>query len=160
MTDSISEFKKLLFGKTKEAIPVQTFWAIVKSVDIATQTMVAIVDDLEYFDILIGLGSLLTVPKVNTLCLIGIIENKHGAFLIDAKEIEKQILEIDSVKIEVSASGIKVERNGINLKDVTETFMSDVKSGMCSTATGPAPLDPPTQLKIQQSISKLNQILI
>lgn len=91
MGDVFSEFKNLLSKHNKNGVPIQTKWAVVKSVDVSAGTMVAIVDDLEYYDILIGLGSVLTVPKVDTRCLIGIIENKHGAFLIDARDIEKII---------------------------------------------------------------------
>ena len=100
-------------------------------------------------------------PKVGSDVLVAIIENHPTeGFLLSTSEISKTSVKIGTTAIEVSKDGIKAERNGQNLKSVITDFMDSVKTGMCATAVGPAPLDPPTQAKIQLAISKVSQILI
>lgn len=160
MLESIVEFKKLLAKKNKESIPVQTIWGVVHSVNENDKTMDVMVNGIEYFDVLLGLGAIVTIPKKGSRCLIGIIENKHGGFLIDASEIQRQTITIDTTSIEITKEGVKIERNGLNLKTVQTDFMTAVSGIMVPTVAGLTPIDPQSKLKIEKSISQISQILI
>ena len=53
-------------------------------------TVLSIDDDLEYYDVLLGLGSVNVKPKVGSNCLIGFINNSETLpFLIMADEVEE-----------------------------------------------------------------------
>lgn len=88
--EGLEQFNALLGQRIRELIPVQTTWAIVKEVDWTNKTMTAtgVTDDLDYFNILLGLGSEYRKPVVGSKCLIGIIEKSNNGFLIIADEIE------------------------------------------------------------------------
>ena len=93
--DNITELGAVLNERTKKLIDVQTHWCNVKSVDWDKKTMVAtgLVDDLDFFDVNLGVGSIYKKPKIKTKCLIGIINNNIAdAFLIECDEIEEIVL--------------------------------------------------------------------
>lgn len=118
--DNITELGAVLNERAKKLIDVQTHWCNVKSVDWDKKTMVAtgLVDDLDFFDVNLGIGSIYKKPKVKTKCLIGIINNNIAdAFLIECDEIE--ILEI------IDETGFKIV-----LKDGLLTFNGDQFGGL------------------------------
>lgn len=90
MSQKLIEFKKLLTEKMKSKVPIQTEWVKVSEVDWEEKTMTAIGENngLEYFDVLLGLGSNNVKPKVGSLALVGAIHNGEGCFMIDCEEIE------------------------------------------------------------------------
>lgn len=80
-------FKRHLNGKMRATIR----WATCTSVDWDAKTMdcVGVSDDLEYFDVALGFGSVDTKPAVNSDCLIAILEGDESvAFLLYANEVE------------------------------------------------------------------------
>lgn len=94
------ELKALLSGNRTagNALPAILRWVEVVSVNAEEKTMDAkgVSDELEYFDIELGAGSVILYPAGGSLCLIGIVEGMEtGGFLISATEVEK---------IEVTAS--------------------------------------------------------
>lgn len=112
LTDELVKYRKNLNRIVESHVPVQTVWAKVKSVDWGKKTMVAtgVVDDLDYFDVLLGLGQPVTIeggegqsiighklikPKAGSLCLLGIINNQEAAsYLINAVEVEEEVITI------------------------------------------------------------------
>lgn len=93
--DEIRKLAKSIQEAGKKHVLVQTAWVTVKSVDWGKKTMVAtgVVDDLDYHDVLLGIGSIYTKPKKGCKCLIGLIENKDGAaFLIDCEKAEEILI--------------------------------------------------------------------
>ena len=76
--EKVRQFKNLLHKKIGEKIPIQTEWGVVGSVDWENKTAIVKVDDLDYDDVLLGLGNEYRKPVEGTKCLIGIIENKEG----------------------------------------------------------------------------------
>lgn len=89
--DNIDALLGFVKNAGKRHVKVQVAWATVKSVDWDTKTMVAtgVADDLDYNDVLLGLGACYRKPKVGTKCLLGLIENNDAAsFLIEAEELE------------------------------------------------------------------------
>jgi hypothetical protein len=89
---NIQELGNILNERTKSLIDIQTHWCNVKSVDWDKKLMIAVglVDDLPFYDVNLGIGSIYKKPKLKTKCLIGIINNNLAdAFLIDCDEIEQ-----------------------------------------------------------------------
>lgn len=79
-------FKQHLNGSIKASLR----WVTATAVNWDEQTMTATdSDDLEYFDVLLGVGTSLVKPVVNTDCLIAIVESDEAtAFLLYADEAE------------------------------------------------------------------------
>lgn len=128
-SDNVLEFLSLSGKRGKQEVPIQTAYAICKSIDWEAKTMVAIgqTDDLEYYDISLGNGFEYKKPKVNTLCLIGLIENQPAnAFLIDANEIEEYLITVQDSVIQVKPEGIKMTRSGEVLKTVLNDLINKI----------------------------------
>lgn len=90
MSKHLIEFRKLLTEKMKAKVPIQTEWVKVKEVDWEEKTMTAIGENngLEYFDVLLGLGSVNVKPKIGSLALVGAIHNGEACFMISCEEME------------------------------------------------------------------------
>ena len=72
---SLDKLKKTLSELQALKTPIQTVLVEVKEVDWGerTMTVIGIDDELEYYDVLLGLGSVNVKPKVGSNCLIGFI---------------------------------------------------------------------------------------
>lgn len=79
-------FKQHLNGSVKASLR----WVTAKVVDWDAQMMTATdSDELEYFDVLLGVGTMAIKPVLNTDCLIAIVEGDEAtAFLLYADEAE------------------------------------------------------------------------
>ncbi|MBS2099192.1 hypothetical protein [Carboxylicivirga linearis] len=79
-------FKQHLNGNMKASLR----WVTATAVNWDEQTMTATdSDELEYFDVLLGVGTMAVKPVLNTDCLIAIIEGDEAtAFLLHADEAE------------------------------------------------------------------------
>lgn len=126
--EKLAEFKQLMQRGAKSQVPIQTEWVKVKSVDWEEKTMVGIgeANDLDYDDILLGLGSLAKRPKIGSLATIGIINNSAACFLIDAEEIEEFEWKCDGSVYNISTEGFLVKRADENLKDVLNDLIDEV----------------------------------
>ena len=91
MGKELTELKKLLTDKMKSKVPIQSERVKVSSVDWEDKTMIAIGENngLEYFDVVLGLGSFNIRPKLESLALVGSIQNGEGCFMIFCEEIEE-----------------------------------------------------------------------
>ena len=65
----------LLGANAKNQVPIQTAWGVVKEVDWEekTATILGLIDNLEYYDVSLGIGNTIRKPKINTKCIIGSI---------------------------------------------------------------------------------------
>ncbi|UGU15218.1 hypothetical protein LS482_16215 [Sinomicrobium kalidii] len=111
------------------SIPVQTVWARVKEVNWQEKTMIAtpLADDLDVFDVSLGLGSLYKKPVTGSLCLIGYIQNRDtDAFLIDAEEAEEILYTSGESSFTIKEDGYIVKKGGENLRDILSDFMDEV----------------------------------
>jgi hypothetical protein len=124
--NKIAEFKKLLQQKAKDQIPVQTMWATVKEVDWEAKTMDVLVDGLEVYDVLLGLGNEYKKPTIGSKCLIGIIENKPGAFLLQTSAVSDHIIKIEPSILTVTENGFSVKKGEESLKTVLNDFIDEV----------------------------------
>jgi len=119
--DNITELGNVLNERTKKLIDVQTHWCNVKSVDWDKKTMVAIglVDDLDFFDVNLGIGSVYKKPKLKTKCLIGIINNNIAdAFLIECDEVEEINFTSGESVLTIKEDGFIVKQGSESLKEV------------------------------------------
>jgi hypothetical protein len=162
----MSEIQKLvdnIKNAGKAHVKVNTAWATVKSVNWSKKTMVAtgVADDLDYFDVLLGLGSVYRKPKNNTLVLIGIIENKEAAaFLIDAEEVEEIVFNggynNGLVNVEVNKTALNQLQSNINaLKAAVATafgtYGADPSLATAATTVTSAVLTPINILQIEDT---------
>lgn len=86
------EFVQALRIAVKGMIPVQLMYVTAK--EVGSDTMVAIDDDnLEYFDIRLGIGSSKERPAPGARCLVGIIENAPQAmYLVAADQLQEAVI--------------------------------------------------------------------
>lgn len=80
-------------------------WAMVKKVDKEekTMTVVGVEDDLEYYDVELGLGSVFVYPPEDSTVLIGIVEGQaSAAFLLSAEKAER--IEVEA-NVEIALNG-------------------------------------------------------
>jgi hypothetical protein len=95
--DSLEALKRAIIAQVKALTPVQTLWAECRSVNMQAGTMVALVDGLEYDDVLLGIGSDITVPEPGSKVLLGIVENQREAtFLLFAERIAQRRINGDA----------------------------------------------------------------
>ncbi len=99
MSKALENFAALLQKQSKGNKTVSTKWAIVESVDWANRVcdVKDVADDLPFYDVILGLGTVNQKPVVGAKCLIGIIEGSANSFLIHSEECE--LIEIVSVDI-------------------------------------------------------------
>lgn len=88
---SLDKLKATITELIKSKIPVQTAWVICNEVDwdAKTMTCTGTIDELEYYDVLLGLNTLQIKPALKSKCLIGLIGNNSAAsFLIWSNDSE------------------------------------------------------------------------
>ena len=121
---SLDKLNKAVTDKIKSFVSVQTIWVEADEIDWEEKTMTAIgvSDDLPYYDILLGLDSILIKPKKGATCLIGLIDNNPTTpFLIWANETEEYSIKVENTELKMD--------NGFLLKKSNETLaglMSDL----------------------------------
>ena len=121
---SLDKLNKAVTDKIKSFVSVQTIWVEADEIDWEEKTMTAIgvSDDLPYYDILLGLDSILIKPKKGATCLIGLIDNNPTTpFLIWANETEEYSIKVENTELKMD--------NGFLLKKSDETLaglMSDL----------------------------------
>ena len=110
---SFDKLKITLSELQASKIPTQTVLVEVKEVnwDDRTMTVIGVDDELEYYDVLLGLGSVDVKPKVGSNCLIGFINNSETLpFLIMADEVEEIDIKTQfKVQLNISDKGILIE---------------------------------------------------
>lgn len=129
MGDNITRLGAVLDERSKKLIDVQTHWCVVKSVDWDKKTMIAtgLVDDLEFYDVNLGVGSIYKKPKEKTKCLIGIINNNIAdAFLIECDAVEEIIFTSGSSIFRIKENGFIVKQSDESLKKVLNDLVKQI----------------------------------
>lgn len=129
MSNALDEFIRLQKQQGKSFVKPQMNWAIVKSVDWEKKTMVAtdLIDGLDYYDVLLGIGAIYQKPKVGAKCLLGVLGNKASAtFLIEAENVEETIYTSDKTKFVIKESGFVIQQDNESLKSVLNDFFDEV----------------------------------
>lgn len=156
MGKELDEFTRLLREAQKAAVRPQMVWATVKSVDWDKKRMVAIglIDNLEYYDVLLGLGHVHKRPKQGSKCLLGVIGN-HSAFtfLIEAEEVQEMLVVSNETQLTVKEEGFILKKGDESLTDVLNDFIDEVNKIVVINGTT---IDVPAVTLIKQ---RLNTIL-
>lgn len=128
MSKALEEFKELMQKAAKGQVPIQTEWCTVQEVDWADKTMVAtsLLNGLEYFDILLGLGSIYKKPKVGTKVLVGMIANKEACFLIDCEAFEEMTIVSDKSLFTIKEEGFIVKQTDESLQKVLNDLIDRI----------------------------------
>lgn len=117
--DSLEQLKRAIIAQVRSQVPVQTLWAECKSADPQSGTMVAVVDGLDYDDVLLGLGPDITVPEVGSKVLLGLVENhREATFLLFAERVALRRINGDVFGGLVKADTVAAELNALK-QDVT-----------------------------------------
>ena len=104
----------------------QLRWVTVDKVDKENKAMdvTGVIDQLEYYDVQLGMGALCIYPKPGTTCLVGIIEGQEtDAFLISADEVDEIVLNGGTlgghqfIEAEIVRMDTCTERRGIGFEN-------------------------------------------
>jgi len=128
----IDEIRQKLKEWCSAGAPQPTMLGVVKSVNEKEQTCVIEDDGLEYPNVrlspvLTGSDGLTIIPVAGKYALCARIENDNEWYLVDAEEVFKYSLKIKTTLFEVTATGVKMETEGVSLKDVISDLLSEVK---------------------------------
>jgi hypothetical protein len=111
----IDKFAENFNRRLDGAKQAQLRFAICRSVNWNEKTMTAtgVSDDVDYMDVKLGFGYIDIKPKIDTICLIGILEGKEAlSFLINAEDVE--LVELKSGNIIINGGDnkgfVKVEK--------------------------------------------------
>ena len=116
----------------------QLRWVTVDMVDKAGRTMdvTGVVDQLEYYNVQLGLGALCIYPKPGTTCLVGIIEGQEtDTFLISADEVDEIVLNggaLGGLVKEIVRMDTCTERRGIGFENSIVRLFYGVPAGNTS----------------------------
>lgn len=121
MSGALTEFARLLKEKAKSQVPVQTEWVTVTAVDWEAKSMTATgnENDLEYFDIDLGLGSVCKRPVIGTTALVGTIHNGSACYMIDCEEFT-EILITDKTGFKILLKDGLLTLNGDSLGGIVK----------------------------------------
>jgi hypothetical protein len=159
--NNIDVFKTLLKEGNEAAVPMTLRRVKVSAVDWEAKTMDAIdlVDDLEHYDIRLGMGAIFIRPAIDTLCLIALIGKEVvDTILIAAAEIE-QIEITDKTGFKVDLNEGKMTINGdafggiVNAKELKQQVDKNTallqRMQQVFSAWTPVPSDGGAALKAQ-----------
>lgn len=135
---SLDKLKKTLAELQKNSIPIQTVWAEVTEVDWEekTMTVIGLDDEVEYFDVLLGLGSVDLKPAVGSNCLIGIIDNNDTTpFLIMVNDVEEIDINVEECQLTIK-DGFLLKKENETLKKLMVDLLQEIQKMKFTTNTG------------------------
>ena len=129
----LNRFDKLFKHHLNENAKATLRWVTATEVNWDEQTMTANdSDDLPYHEVLLGVGNIAIKPKVNTDCLIAIVEGDEAtALLLYADEAE-----LTQFNGGVNGGLIKIVELESKLNDLVDKFNNHVHSGVITAVTG------------------------
>lgn len=135
---SLDKLKKTLSELQKTNTPMQTVWVETKEVDWEERTMTAIGidDELDFFEILLGLGSIDIKPKIGSNCLIGFINNSETLpFLIMADEVEEIDVKVEDCQLKIN-DGFLLKKQNETLAKLMSDLLKEIQKMKFTTNTG------------------------
>lgn len=135
---SLDKLKTTLTELAKNNIPVQTIWVEVLDIDWEERTMTAvgIDDEVEYFDVSLGLGSVDLKPRIGSTCLIGIIENKDtSCYLLSCDEIEEIDINVEECQFKIN-DGFLLKKQNETLAKLMSDLLKEIQNMKFTTNTG------------------------
>ena len=137
---SLDKLNKAVTDKIKSFVSVQTIWVEAGEIDWEEKTMTAIgiSDDLPYYDILLGLDSILIKPKKGATCLIGLIDNNPTTpFLIWANETEEYSIKVENTELKMDNGFLLKKENETLAKLMTDLLQEIQKMKFLTVSGGP-----------------------
>lgn len=153
----LTDFKHLLAGQFKNMADIQTTWVLVKSVDWSAKTMIAtgVADELDYFDVMLGLDADYKRPKAGSKAIIGIIDNQpDNSFLIYAEQLEEMEITVGESLLHIKESGFILKQGSESFKTVLNDMIDELNKIIVIQGTT---INVPAMNLIKQ---RLNKILI
>lgn len=135
---SLEKLKQTLADLSKAATPVGTAWVTAKEIDWENRVMTAdgIADDLPYYNIALGLGSLDIKPKQGATCLIGMIDNNATTpYLLLADEIEEMDVKVSECQLNIN-QGFLLKKEDETLKELMVDLLQEIQQMKFTTNTG------------------------
>ncbi|TLP81352.1 hypothetical protein [Maribacter sp. ACAM166] len=129
MSRKLDEFVRLMKQSQKAIVKPQMVWAKAGAVNLEKNTMVAtgVVDDLEYYDVLLGLGHINKVPNNGALCLLGVIGNHSGfTFLIEAESVQAMQIKSNETDLIIDENGYQITKANESLTTILNEFIDEV----------------------------------
>jgi len=139
LKDELDQFGQLFKRRLNDSQKATLRWVAPTAVDWEAQTMTAVDGDgLEFFGVLLGVGTTAVKPVVGTDCLIAIVEGDEAtAFLLYADEAEEFYLKAGATSLVVSKDGCVVERGSENLLKALEDLIAEVQKVVVVVGTTP-----------------------
>lgn len=110
--DTVAQLRQLLREEIARKVPIQTVWAEASNINMSEGTMFAVSEDLEYFDVLLGLGGDMVEPVEGTKVLLGLVgNNRNACFLIYAEQVNRRFISGDNHGGLVLANAVVTELN-------------------------------------------------
>jgi len=135
---SLDKLKQTLSELQTSKIPTQTVLVEVKEVnwDERTMTVIGVTDELEYYDVLLGLGSVNVKPKIGSSCLIGFINNSETLpFLIMADQVEEIEIKSDQCQFKVN-DGFLLKKQNETMAKLMSDLLKEIQKMKFTTNTG------------------------
>ena len=136
---SLDKLNKAVTDKIKSFVSVQTIWVEADEIDWEEKTMTAIgvSDDLPYYDILLGLDSILIKPKKGATCLIGLIDNNPTTpFLIWANETEEYSIKVETTQLKINHEGFLLKKSNETLAGLMSDLLREIQQMKFLTTSG------------------------
>jgi len=125
LTDEIAEFQQLQQRQVRGALTPGCVWATVKNVDWTKKTMTAtgVDDELDYFNVQLGLGAYYRKPEVGTLVMLG-VPGLQGSdtFLIECEAFEEAIYVSGETTFVIKEAGFIVKQGNENLRTIMDDY--------------------------------------
>lgn len=96
----LTQFSKLIRKRLSDTKQAQIRWVKASKIDADNYTMVGIglVDELEYYDVMLGTKNMATIPVDGSPCLIGVVEGEDAhTFLIHAEQPDQIIINANTI---------------------------------------------------------------
>lgn len=135
---SLDKLNETLSQLHKKSVPIQTVWVEVLEVDWEekTMTVMGVEDEVEYYDVLLGLGSFDLKPTVGSNCLIGIIDNNDTTtFLIMVDDVEEIDINVEKCQLNIK-DGFLLKKENETLKKLMVDLLQEIQKMKFTTNTG------------------------
>lgn len=155
LKDELDRFGQLFKQRLSDNQQATLRWVAPTAVDWEAQTMTAVDGDgLEFFGVLLGVGTTAVKPVVGCDCLVAIVEGDEAtAMLMYADEVEEVYLKSGDAQLIVSTEGCRIERGPEDLKTTLTDLVSEIQKIVVVVGTNP------NVAALEQIKTRLNQIL-
>ena len=129
MSKEADELRRLLDQRMKGNVKAQIVRAVVTEVDWDNKTMTAkgLVDDLEYYDVLLGTGSFYRRPEIGTNCILAVLDGKEAAtLLIDAGSFQEAVYSSADTSLTIKEEGFIIARAGEDLSTILSDMIDEL----------------------------------